>query len=69
VGDDRAMQAVALTYLSDDLPTESVISLHPDFDPSPAMEDLFMTASLDHASYFHRPSRRTGALQTYTATA
>lgn len=67
IGDDRAMQAVALTYLSDDLPTEGVISLHPDFDPGPAMEDLFMTASLDHAVYFHRPVGEDGwQLQTFT---
>jgi acyl-CoA thioesterase II len=67
VGDDAAMQAVALTYLSDDLPTESVISLHPDFAPGPAMEDLFMTASLDHAIYFHRPVTVDGwQLQTFT---
>lgn len=56
VGDDRNLQACALAYLSDDLPTEAVVSLHPGWDPVAPMEQQFMSASLDHAIYFHRPA-------------
>jgi acyl-CoA thioesterase-2 len=55
IGDDPALQACGLAYLSDDLPTEAVVSLHPDSDPERPFEDQFMSASLDHAIYFHRP--------------
>jgi acyl-CoA thioesterase II len=56
IGDDRALQACALAYLSDDLPTEAVVSLHPDADPASPFDGQFMSASLDHAIYFHRPA-------------
>lgn len=58
VADDPLTQACALAYLSDDLPTEAVVADHPiktsisdegDFDRT------FMSASLDHAIWFHRP--------------
>ncbi len=58
VPDDPLTQACALAYLSDDLPTEAVVTDHPqrtavmsdaDFDRT------FMSASLDHAIWFHRP--------------
>ncbi len=58
VPDDALTQACALAYLSDDLPTEAVVADHPmhttvsdggDFDRT------FMSASLDHAIWFHRP--------------
>lgn len=58
VADDVLTQACALAYLSDDLPTEAVVADHPvktsmtdegDFDRT------FMSASLDHAIWFHRP--------------
>ena len=58
-GGDRALHACGLAYLSDDLPTEAVVSLHPRWDgapdPTDALEHQFMSASLDHAMYFHRP--------------
>src|SRR5262245_1034515 len=53
--DDPVLQACALAYLSDDMPTEAVVSLHPDANPEKPFEDQFMSASLDHAIYFHRP--------------
>ena len=56
IRDDGALQACALAYLSDDLPTEAVVSLHPDADPARPFEGQFMSASLDHAIYFHRPA-------------
>lgn len=56
--DDPVLHAAGLAYLSDDLPTEAVMRLHPDFD---AMEEPweqgFWSASLDHAIWFHRPLR------------
>jgi acyl-CoA thioesterase-2 len=56
VGDDPILQACALAYLSDDLPTDAVVALHPE---RPAPEDTedgqFWSASLDHAIWFHRP--------------
>ena len=58
VGDDPVLQACALAYLSDDLPTDAVVALHPE-RPQPgtgsAFEHDFMSASLDHAIWFHRP--------------
>jgi acyl-CoA thioesterase-2 len=58
VGDDRILQACALAYLSDDLPTDAVVAVHPD-RPPPEEGDAFelgwMSASLDHAIWFHRP--------------
>ena len=58
IGSDRLLQACALAYLSDDLPTDAVVALHPE-RPGPeegdAFEHGFMSASLDHAIWFHRP--------------
>ncbi len=60
VGDDPVVQACALAYLSDDIPTDAVVAVHPD-RPGPGEGDVyehgFMSASLDHAIWFHRPSR------------
>jgi len=60
IGEDRVLQACALTYLSDDLPTDAVVAIHPD-RPAPEEGDAFelgwMSASLDHAMWFHRPPR------------
>jgi acyl-CoA thioesterase-2 len=58
VGDDPVLQACALAYVSDDLPTDAVVALHPE-RPGPGDGDAddhgFMSASLDHAIWFHRP--------------
>jgi acyl-CoA thioesterase II len=59
IGDDPVLQACALAYLSDDLPTDAVVALHPERPPageSDAFEQGWMSASLDHAIWFHRPS-------------
>ena len=59
VGEDPVLQACAVAYLSDDLPTDAVVALHPE-RPAPGEGDAFelgwMSASLDHAIWFHRPS-------------
>ncbi len=61
VGDDPVLQACALAYLSDDLPTDAVVALHPDRpsgqDEGDAFDQGWMSASLDHAIWFHRRSR------------
>ncbi|MDZ7674897.1 MAG: thioesterase family protein [Acidimicrobiales bacterium] len=58
VADDPLTQACALAYISDDLPTEAVVADHPDAIGLTSEEDfdrVFMSASLDHAIWFHRP--------------
>ena len=58
IGDDPLLQACALAYLSDDLPTDAVVALHPrlrEAQQSDWSELPFMSASLDHAIWFHRP--------------
>lgn len=55
LGDDPALQACALAYLSDDFPAEAVVSLHPDWNREAPPEGQFFSASLDHAIWFHRP--------------
>jgi acyl-CoA thioesterase-2 len=58
IGDDPVLQACALAYLSDDLPTDAVVGLHPDVrsaDDDDTFHEHFMSASLDHAIWFHRP--------------
>jgi acyl-CoA thioesterase-2 len=61
VGDDPVMQACALAYASDDIPTEAASLSHPR-RPSPSADlgefnRVFVGASLDHAIWFHRPGR------------
>jgi acyl-CoA thioesterase II len=56
IGDDPVLNACALAYLSDDLPTDAVIARHPDRPPRDAPERTFWNASLDHAIWFHHPA-------------
>lgn len=59
VPDDPVLQACALAYLSDDLPTEAIISMHPQRAAMVGADNVysgFMSASLDHAVWFHRPA-------------
>ena len=60
LGDDRSLQACALAYTSDDIPTDAVGSTHPRIgevqeDSATTYGDVFIGASLDHAIWFHRP--------------
>lgn len=57
VGDDPSLQACALAYLSDDLPTDAVASIHPAQIRGDQFHQQFFTASLDHAIWYHRPFR------------
>jgi len=56
-GGDPLLDACALAYVSDDLPTDAIVALHPDRPESwgDGEEFPFMNASLDHAIWFHRP--------------
>ena len=56
LGDDPLLNACALAYLSDDLPTDAVVARHPHRSPR-GTERRFWSASLDHAIWFHRPTR------------
>jgi acyl-CoA thioesterase II len=51
LGGDQALHACALAYMSDHNPMDAMILSHPD-NPD---WDQMMTASLDHAIWFHRP--------------
>lgn len=55
--EDPLLHACALAYLSDDLPTEAVVALHPDREHLGDVGSGFWSASLDHAVWFHRPMR------------
>jgi len=60
IGDDPALHACALAYLSDDLPTDAVVALLAPERAGQWGEDFehnFWSASLDHAIWFHRPAR------------
>ena len=58
---DPAMQACALAFASDDVPTEAANQSHPLRaglgDTLGAYDQVFVGASLDHAIWFHRPGR------------
>jgi acyl-CoA thioesterase-2 len=53
LGDDPVVHACALAYLSDENPLGAAILPH----SLGGQWDALMTASLDHAIWFHRPSR------------
>ena len=56
--DDPRIHACALAYLSDTNAMDAVASAHPRGLPDPDQwHDVYMTASLDHAVWFHRPPR------------
>jgi acyl-CoA thioesterase-2 len=56
--DDPLLHACALAYVSDDLPTDALVSLLLPGERIAADDDRgFWSASLDHAIWFHRPSR------------
>jgi acyl-CoA thioesterase-2 len=53
VGPD--VDACALAYLSDDIPTDAVVAQHPERNDVDLESGAWMSASLDHAIWFHRP--------------
>jgi len=58
IGDDPVLHACALAYLSDDMATDAVATLHP--EAASWHGEGWRSASLDHAIWFHRPSRADG---------
>lgn len=58
LGDDPLVQACALAYISDDLPTDAVVRAHPiGLRSKEEIDSGVFTASLDHTIWFHRPLR------------
>lgn len=55
LGDDLVLNACALAFLSDDLPTEAVVARHPLRPPRNSTQRTFWNASLDHSIWFHHP--------------
>lgn len=53
--DDPVVHQCALAYASDDAPMEAVITHHPRWSGTDEDYVRFMTASLDHSIWFHRP--------------
>lgn len=56
-GGDELLNRCALAYLSDDLPTGSVIRAVPELRAKWDVDNSFFSASLDHTVWFHRPVR------------
>ncbi|MFT5176306.1 MAG: acyl-CoA thioesterase-2 [Gammaproteobacteria bacterium] len=55
-GDDPAIQACALAYVSDVNPMSAIAASHPEGSATARdKKEHFLTASLDHAMWFHRP--------------
>ncbi len=57
LGDDPRLHACALAYLSDTNPMGAVGASHPNVPREGSWGEKFMSASLDHAMWFHRPVR------------
>lgn len=56
LADDPRMHACALAYLSDTNAMDAVATAHPRGIPEGSeWHDIYMSASLDHAMWFHRP--------------
>lgn len=56
LGNNELLNRCALAYLSDDLPTESVVNAIPELREASDAGKRF-SASLDHTVWFHRPVR------------
>jgi acyl-CoA thioesterase-2 len=57
LAEDPIVHQCALAYASDDAPMDASVSHHPVYAGSDEDYGRFMTASLDHAIWFHRPVR------------
>jgi acyl-CoA thioesterase-2 len=58
LGEDHRRHACALAYLSDTNPMDAVAASHPRGIPAgDQWNEQFMSASLDHVMWFHRPVR------------
>ncbi len=57
LGEDPILHQCALAYASDDAPMEASLTHHPAWTGDETIWERLMTASLDHAIWFHRPVR------------
>lgn len=58
LGDDPLVHCCALAFLSDDLPTDAAVRVHPIGQEDEAtLWKVLYSASLDHTIWFHRPLR------------
>jgi acyl-CoA thioesterase II len=57
IGDDPFDHQCALAFMSDAAPSRAARSAHPDFVGDEGDRFRFQGASLDHAVWFHRPTR------------
>ncbi len=57
IGDDADDHFAALAYLSDANAMDAVITAHPTQRGERDWDEVYMSASLDHAMWFHRPVR------------
>ena len=57
LGDDPNLHACALAYLSDTNAMDAIAASHPLGNPADDWDGIYMSASLDHAIWFHRPAR------------
>ena len=56
LGEDPRLQPCALAYLSDSNAMEAIATSHPRGLPADGeWDNVYMSASLDHAMWFHRP--------------
>ena len=53
--DEAVFGACALAFVSDDVPMSAARTVHPIPPAAPPHPDILMGASLDHATWFHRP--------------
>lgn len=57
LAEDPVLHQCALAYASDDAPMEASLTHHPEWNGEDSDWERLMTASLDHAIWFHRPVR------------
>jgi acyl-CoA thioesterase-2 len=57
LAEEPIVHQCALAYASDDAPMDAAVSHHPAYSGTDEDYGRFMTASLDHAIWFHRPVR------------
>ena len=55
--DDPRLQICGLAFTSDAIQFDAARSIHPIQAPREEYQEQFMGASLDHAMWFHRPTR------------
>lgn len=60
--DDPVVAACAVAWASDDVPMGAAMTRHPVHRPGGDNPDVVMSASLDHAVWFHRPAPADGWL-------